>query len=167
MTTSSKLTLTFFSNHNGVPVADLYLGERRLLATTHPATIVAALYAMDETKLTVVTQAGTHTAELPFNEPDEEVWPLPAINLRMQLNPRLYQFRHLAPSDAYNALLGGLDLFAQDTWHSPTVVADEHLRAAHHHLPKDVIKRPLTTRDPKGWKKTLKHRNGFVYFPVC
>lgn len=167
MTTNSKLTVTFFSNHNSVPVADLYLGERRLLATTHPATIVAALYAMDMTELTVTTSDGTHTGELPFNEPGEEAWPIQVMNLRMQLNPRLYQFRHLAPSSDYHLFLQGLDLFAHDTWDAPSVVADEHLRAAHHHLPNDLIKRPLTTPDPKGWKKTLKHRNDFIYFPSC
>jgi len=162
-----KLTLTFFLNDKAVPVADLYLGERRLLATTHPATIVAAMYAMDMTELTVVTHAGSHTGQVEFIEPGEDAWPLPAINLRLRLNPHLYQFRHLAPADNYLLLLEGLDLFSYELWHTPTAVADEHLRTAHHHLPKDLIKRPLTTRDPKGWKKTLKNRNDFVYFPFC
>lgn len=161
------LTLTFFSNDNGVPVADLHLGERRLLATTHPATIVAALFAMGLTELTVVTADGRHTGKMNFNEPGADFWPLPAINLRLQLNPRLYQFRHLAPAAGYLPLLEGLDLFAHENWWNPTEVADEHLRAAHHHLPKELIKRPLETPDPKGWKKTLARRNGWVYFPFC
>lgn len=164
---NQELALTFFLNDSGVPVADLYLGERRLLATTHPATIVGAMYAMGLTKLNVKTSVGSHTAELEFSEPGDEVWPLSAINLRMQLNPRLYRFRHLAPSADYHLFLQGLDLFAHDTWHTPPAQADEHLRAAHHHLPKDLISRPLTTPDPKGWKRTLKNRNNFVYFPEC
>jgi hypothetical protein len=42
---------TSFKNSRGVFVGDLYLDERRLLATTHPATVVAAIYAMDLTTL--------------------------------------------------------------------------------------------------------------------
>lgn len=161
------LTLTFFTSSKGAPVADLHLGERRLLATTHPATIVAAVFAMGLTELTVVTADGSHTGEVNFIEASAEFWPLPVLNLRMQLNPRLYQFRHLAPAQSYLPLLEGLDLFAHENWYDPTELADEHLRAAHHHLPKDLIKHPLVTPDPKGWKKTLARRNGWVYFPLC
>jgi hypothetical protein len=167
LTQPTKLTLTFFKNSKGAPVADLHLGERRLLATTHPATIVAAIFAMGLTELEVVTAEGNHIGEVVFQEPGTVFWPLPAINLRLQMNPRLYQFRHLAPADGYLPLLEGLDLFAHEDWWDPTEVADEHLRAAHHHLPKDLIKRPLETPDPKGWKKTLARRNGWVYFPFC
>lgn len=164
---NANLTLTFFLNDNGVPVADLYLGERRLLATTHPATIVAAIYAMDLTELTVITHEGSYSGELQFNEPGDDTWPLPVLNLQLQLNPELYQFRHLAPRVEYHPILEGLDLFSHETWHAPSAVADEHLRAAHHHLPKDLIKRPLETPAPKGWKKTLNRRNNWVYFPEC
>ena len=161
------LTLTFFANSNGVPVANLHLGERRLLATTHPATIVAAMFAMGVTQLTVVTADGSRAGEMNFMEPEADFWPLPAMNLRLQMNPRLYQFRHLAPAQNYLPLLEGLDLFAHENWYHPAEVADEHLRAAHHHLPKDLVKRPLLTPAPKGWKKTLTRRNGWIYFPFC
>jgi hypothetical protein len=164
---ATKLTLTFFENSRGAPVADLHLGERRLLATTHPATIVAAIFVMGLTELEVVTAEGSHVGEVVFQEPGTDFWPMPAINLRLQLNPRLYQFRHLAPAASFVPLLEGLDLFAHENWYNPTELADEHLRAAHHHLPKDLIKRPLETPDPKGWKKTLARRNGWVYFPFC
>ncbi len=164
---STKLKLTFFKNSNGVPVADLHLGERRLLATTHPATIVAAVFAMGLTELEVVTAEGSYIGKFDFQEPGADFWPLPAINLRLQLNPRLYQFRHLAPDTNFLLLLEGLDLFAYENWFHPNELADEHLRAAHHHLPKELIKRPLETPDPKGWKKTLARRNGWVYFPFC
>lgn len=167
LTQATKLTLTFFKNSKGAPVADLHLGERRLLATTHPATIVAAIFAMGLTELEVVTTEGSHIGEVAFQEPGTDLWPIPAINLRLQLNPRLYQFRHLAPAASFVPLLEGLDLFAYEDWYDPTELADEHLRAAHHHLPKDLIKRPLETPDPKGWKKTLARRNGWVYFPFC
>lgn len=167
LTQATKLTLTFFKNSKGAPVADLHLGERRLLATTHPATIVAAIFAMGLTELEVVTAEGSHIGSVTFTEPGEDFWPIPAINLRLQMNPRLYQFRHIAPAASFVPLLEGLDLFAYENWYDPTELADEHLRAAHHHLPKDLIKRPLETPDPKGWKKTLARRNGWVYFPFC
>jgi hypothetical protein len=162
-----RLTLTFFKNSKGAPVADLHLGERRLLATTHPATIVAAIFAMGLTELTVVTADDSHTGKVNFMESGADIWPLVALNLRMQMNPRLYQFRHLAPAQNYAPLLEGLDLFVHENWYEPNELADEHLRAAHHHLPKDLIKRPLVTPAPKGWKKTLARRNGWVYFPLC
>lgn len=161
------LSLTFFENTNGAPVGDLHLGERRLLATTHPATIVAAMFAMELTELKVATSVGSHVGKVEFLEADAEFPPLPALKIRMGLNPRLYQFRHLAPTEDYVLLLEGLDLFVNENWYEPTELADEHLRAAHHHLPKDVIKRPLTTPAPKGWKATLKRRNGWIYFPDC
>lgn len=161
------LTLTFFTNSNGAPVADLYLGERRLLATTHPATIIAAIFAMGLSELTVTTTEGSHTGTVSFMEADADFWPLQAMKLRMQMNPRLYQFRHLAPAQDYAPILEGLDLFTHENWYDLSELADEHLRAAHHHLPHDLIKRPLVTPAPKGWKKTLARRNGWVYFPFC
>jgi len=162
-----QLTLTFFSNSNGVPVANLHLGERQLLATTHPATIVAAIFVMGMTELTVVTADGRHTGELDFAGPGDNLLPIPVPNALMQLDPHLYQFRHLSPAASYFLLLEGLDLFANENWYEPTELADEHLRAAHHHLPKDLVRRPLVTAAPKGWKKTLARRNRWIYFPFC
>lgn len=164
---SSKLTLTFFDNTKGAPVANLWLGERRLLATTHPATIVAAIFAMGLSQLTVVTADGSHAGELNFIQAGGDFPWLPALKTRMQTSPSLSQFRHLAPAQSYLPLLEGLDLFSKEDWYELTDVADEHLRAAHHHLPNDLIKRPMLTPDPKGWKKTLSRRNGWVYFPYC
>ena len=145
-----KLTLTFFNNFNGVPVGNLHLGERQLLATTHPATIVAAVFAMGMTELTVVTADGRHTGELDFAGPGDNLLPITLIKTAMHLDPRLCQFRHLAPAASYFLLLEGLDLFASENWYEPSELADEHLRAAHHHLPKDLIRRPLVTPAPKG-----------------
>jgi len=119
-------TLTFFLNSKGAPVADLYLGTRRLLATTHPATIVAALFAMDINELTVITLLGNQTAKLDFIDIGGLFIPLPAVKVRMQLNPRLFQFRHLSPDESFLPLLEGLDLFAQEDWQGrhQTPVAD-------------------------------------------
>lgn len=163
----AMLTLKFFENHSGVAIADLYIGERRLLATNHPATIAAAIYAMGRKRVRVETSAGTRTEDLEFLEPGDE-GPGPVLaKLRMDINPRLYRFNEIASTDSERKFLEGLEIFAFDNWHTPTVQADEHIRAAHHHLPKDLIARPLSTPDPEGWAKVLKKRNGFIYFPDC
>ena len=164
---NDSVKLTFFHNSKDVPVADLYIGERRLIATTHPATIVGAMFAMKRTSLKVVTSVGSHTGTLRFLEVDERGIPLPALKVLMGIQPHLCQFLHLAPAETYVPLLQGLDLFARENWYEPNDVCDEYIRAAHHHLPADVIKRPLLTPEPKGWKKTLQRRNGWIYFPHC
>ena len=164
---NGALQLTFFHNSKGAPVADLYMGERRLLATTHPATIVGAMFAMKRTGLTVVTSIGSHTGVVRFLAPNEAYIPLVMLRTEMELYPERCQFLHLAPTDLYVPLLQGLDLFAREDWHEPNDVCDEYIRAAYHHLPEDVIRRPLLKPAPKGWKKTLKRRNGWIYYPFC
>jgi hypothetical protein len=161
------LTLTFFKNHHDVAIGDLYLGERRLIATNHPATLVAAMFAMKRKQLKVTTLVGSHTGVIDFPSGEEPFTPLPVLKMRMDINPRLYQFRHLAADESEAAILEGLDLFSQDNWYEPSDRADEYIRAAYHHLPPDVIERQLTKPAPKNWKKTLKARNEFIYFPEC
>ena len=164
---NGALQLTFFDNLKGAPVADLFIGDRRLIATTHPATIVGAMFAMKRTRLKVVTSIGCHTGVVRFLEPAEPYIPLVALKRFMELQPERCQFLHLAPTDLYVPLLQGLDLFAREDWHEPNDVCDEYIRAAYHHLPEDVIRRPLLKPAPKGWKKTLKRRNGWIYYPFC
>ena len=161
------MKLTFFRNTKGAPVADLYMGERQLIATTHPATIVGAMFAMKRTRLTVVTTAGSHTGTLRFLDPDEKGIPLIVLKVFLENRPDLLQFLHLAPDESYVPLLQGLEIFALEKWREPNDECDEYIRAAYHHLPKDVIERPLLKPVPKGWKKTLKRRNGWIYFPDC
>lgn len=161
------LDLTFFENHHGVAIADLYFGERRLIATNHPATIVAAMFAMGRKRLRVHTKLGTHTADLQFAEAGAEN-PGPVVaKMRMDINPRLYRFAHLASTPSEREVLEGLDVFTFENWEEPNEVADEYIRIAHHHLPADVIARPLTTPAPRDWLQRLKKRNQFIYFPDC
>ena len=161
------LTLTFFNNSKGAAVADLHAGERRLLATTHPATIVAAMFAMDRTRLKVVTGVGSHTAGV-LQPKTDGLWGKPVqAKMLFDLAVKDYQWSHLAESDEQKIVLDGLDYFAFEDWAAPTEVADEYIRIAHHHLPKELIKRPLAKAVPAGWKKTLKKRNQFIYFPYC
>ena len=161
------LTLLFFKNSNEVAVADLYLNERRLIATTHPATIVGAMFAMERSQLKVVTSLGTHTGNIEFSESDAEQVPLNVLKMRMDINPRLYQFTHLASDASQKVVLEGLDLFSKDNWRDPNEICDEYIRIAYHHLPQDVIKRQLVKPAPKDWSARLKKRNNFIYFPNC
>lgn len=161
------LTLTFFKNSKDVAVADLYLNERRLIATTHPATIVGAMFAMERSRLKVVTSLGTHTGNIEFHALGDEQLPLSVIKMRMDINPRLYQFSHLAADASQKTVLEGLDLFSKDNWFEPSEVCDEYIRVAYHHLPADVVKRELVKPAPTGWGLTLKNRNDFIYFPFC
>lgn len=161
------LHLTSFKNSRGVFVGDLYLDDRRLLATTHPATVVAAIYAMDLTTLKVTSSTGTHTANLEYRPDGDETLPLPIHKMRMDLNPAMYQYGHLASYPTEKVFLEGLDLFSNEDWHDTNEIADEHLRTAHHHLPPELIARPLTKPAGKTWKKTLRARNQFVYYPFC
>ncbi|MCB1995032.1 MAG: hypothetical protein H6933_19385 [Burkholderiaceae bacterium] len=161
------IDLTFFENHNGAAIADLHLGERRLLATSHPATIVAAMFAMGRKRLKVHTTLGTHTDDLEFRDTDDDNAGPVVAKRRMDINPRLYRFAHLASTPTERQVLEGLDIFSYENWSEPTDVADEYIRVAHHHLPNDVIARPMSTPAPKDWPKRLKKRNQFIYFPHC
>lgn len=161
------LTLKFFENPGGVAIADLYLGERRLLATNHPATIAAAIYAMGRKQVRVETAVGTRTENFDFSETEEDGSGPVLAKLRMDINPRLYRFNEIASTDSERQFLEGLEVFACEHWHAPNERADEHIRAAHHHLPKDLVARPLCTPAPRGWTKVLKKRNTFIYFPDC
>lgn len=159
---TQPLVLRFFKNHAGFAVGDLFLGNRRLLATTHPATIVGAIYALGLKRLRVETASGQKTANLRFSVRD-----ILMAKLRMDLNPRLYHYIHLATTQSELKFLEALNIFSHEGWATATGQAEEHLRTAHHHLPADLVARPLTGAAPTGWRKTLKARNKFVYFPFC
>ncbi|ANB70921.1 hypothetical protein AYM40_00075 [Paraburkholderia phytofirmans OLGA172] len=60
------LKLTFYQNSEGAIVGNLDSGDRRLLATTHPATIAAAIFALDEYELEVATVTGSIRVSIPI-----------------------------------------------------------------------------------------------------
>ena len=45
--------------------------------------------------------------------------------------------------------------------------ADIHFRTAVHHLAPELIKVRPRNPEPKGWKRELRKRNRFVYYPHC
>lgn len=148
---TQQLQLTFFNNSNGVPVGELSLDGKRMLATTHPATIAAALFAMDEEGLSVKTSRGECAIGFPVLSKDLENLNAIALKelaqfLSLFATFSYFDFAHPEPCDRH---------------------ADIHFRTAVHHLASDVVKvRPIGP-EPKGWKKELKKRNQFVYYPHC
>ncbi len=62
------LRLGFYRNSKGIWVGDLHADQARLLATTHPATIAAAIFAMDEHSLMLETELGRFEMQFPFDQ---------------------------------------------------------------------------------------------------
>jgi len=146
------LKLTFYRNSNDVWIGDLSDGETRLLATTHPATIAAAIFAMDEYGLQVVTEHGTFEMEFPASTGELDA--LGQLMLDQDMGKWMSGFCTFSRFDFVNPQ-------AMDTQ------ADIHLRTAIHHLPSEFVKVRPNKAEPKGFKKELKKRNQFIYYPWC
>lgn len=144
------LTLTFYQNSQGVYIGDLHQGDRRLLATTHPATIAAAIFALDQYDLEVKTDKGSLVISFPVETGDLD--PLGAIML----------------DNAMGEFMSGFATFSYFDFANPPPIdpyAAIHFRTAVHHLPKDLIKVLPSTPAPKSFKKDLRERNKYIYFP--
>ena len=145
------LTLKFFDNGRGVPVGDLYVGERAVLSTTHPATIAAAIFSMDGEKLSVKTELGTCAIGFPVLRPDLE-------KLNTIASEHYAQFLSAFATFSY------FDFSNPEPWDNQ---AEIHFRTAVHHLPAELVQVRPEGPQPKDWKKQLKRRNRFVYYPPC
>lgn len=146
-----KLELTFFNNHNEVPVGELSLAGKRMLATTHPATIAAAIFAMDHEGLSVKTTRGECEIGFPVLRHDLEN--LGAVAMQEQAH-----FLSLFATFSY------FDFANPEPWDDQ---ADIHFRTAVHHLAPELIKVRPNGPEPKGWRRALRKRNQFVYYPHC
>ncbi|SAL82373.1 hypothetical protein AWB68_06493 [Caballeronia choica] len=144
------LTLTFYKNTQGVHIGDLYRGERRLLATTHPATIAAAIFAMDEYDLTVKTALGSLGISFPVETGD--------------LDP----LGDIMEDEEMGEFMSGFATFSSFDFANPSPIdpyAEIHFRTALHHLPKELVKVSASEPAPKSFKKDLRERNKYIYFP--
>jgi hypothetical protein len=146
----NMLTLTFYQNSQGVHIGDLHQGDRRLLATTHPATIAAAIFAMDEYDLEVKTDIGSLVISFPIEISDLD--PLGAIMEDQAMGDFMSGFATFSRFD-----------FANPLPYDP--YAEIHFRAAVHHLPKELVKVSPSMPAPKSFKKDLRERNKYIYFP--
>lgn len=134
-----NLRLTFFKNHNGAIVGDLYFEQKRLLATAHPATIAAALYAMKATRLTVETKKGWCQVDFPILDAD------------------LITLGYVVPEELA-FFMSGFATFSRFDLLNPMPGDDQaeiHLRTAIHHLLRDYVLRKPEAPAPKTWKRTM------------
>ncbi|TDG05113.1 hypothetical protein E1N52_27140 [Paraburkholderia guartelaensis] len=146
------LKLTFYRNSNNLWIGDLHDGETRLLATTHPATIAAAVFAMDEYSVRVETEKAGFDADFPLRMEEIPSWLSFMLDAEMaEWMCALYTFSQLD--------------FANP--HPEDTQADIHFRTAIHHLPPELVKVRPAEAEPKGFKKQLKKRNQFIYYPSC
>ncbi|MGF6902591.1 hypothetical protein [Paraburkholderia sp. GAS348] len=146
------LKLTFYQNSEGAIVGNLDSGDRRLLATTHPATIAAAIFALDEYELEVATVTGSIRVSIPIET--EVLDPLEAI---------------MASSDM-GKFMSGFATFSRLDFANPSqfdTSADVHFRTAVHHLPNELVKLRPAEPAPKDFSAELKNRNQYIYFPDC
>ncbi|WP_322050562.1 hypothetical protein [Paraburkholderia bannensis] len=144
------LRLMFYPNSRGVWVGDLYDDDVRLLATTHPATIAAAIFAMDGHSLRVETEDGFFEMQFPFEE--NEFDDIAKVLEDDQMGQWMTLFFTFSRFDFSNPL-------PYDTR------AEIHFRAAVHHLPTELVKIRPSEPNPKGFKKQLKNRNQYIYYP--
>ncbi|RQR34841.1 hypothetical protein [Burkholderia sp. Bp9142] len=146
------LKLTFYRNHNDVWIGNLLQDETRLLATTHPATIAAAIFAMDEYSVLVETERGCFEMEFPV-----DMGELDALG-QLMLDQDMGKW------------MSGFCTFSRFDFANPDPMdtqADIHFRTAMHHLPSELVKVRPTESEPKGFKKQLRKRNQYIYYPWC
>ncbi|WP_321910285.1 hypothetical protein [Paraburkholderia sp. J11-2] len=146
------LKLRFYPNSRGVWVGELLGDATRLLATTHPATIAAAIFAMDQYKLCVETDMGSFEMAFPFEMGEGE--PLGELMQDEQMREWMRLFSTFSRFDFARPL-------PYDT------KADVHFRVAVHHLPPELVKVRPSERELKDFKQQLTKRNQFIYYPWC
>lgn len=145
----TKFQVSFYENSNGVTVGSLKLGNQSLIDTTHPATIAYALQALSAEVVEIVHESTRFQMSLPS-----------VMVLSTQLS---------ALGQHANWLSGFMTFSQIDSFNPATndTQADIHLRTAIHFLPKNLVKHVPTDEQPQNWKKELKLRKNFIYYPHC
>lgn len=146
----NKLVLSLYRNSRGAVIGDLYLGDSRLIACTHPATICAAIFAMDEYDFVFKSKKGQGEFEFPVTTGE--------------LDPLATLLADQAEADFMSgfATFSRFDFAHPQPWDTQ---ADIHWRVAATHLPQELVKLGPTSPPPKGFKKELRNRNKYVYYP--
>jgi hypothetical protein len=146
----NRVVLSLYANSRGAVIGDLYVGEVRVLATTHPATIAAAIFAMAES--TIVFKSNKREAEFSFPIETEE----------------LPQLTSLLENQDQGDFMRGFATFSRFNFLHPLPSDDQaeiHLRAAIYHLKEELVRIAPLSPPPKGFKKELRNRNKYIYFP--
>lgn len=145
-----RIVLTLYANSHGAVIGDLYVGETRVLATTHPATIAAAIFAMRENSF--VFKANGEEVECPFPIEDDGLSQITSCLDNVDEGKFIIDFSMFSRLDFLNPP----PLDGQ---------ADTHLRTAIHHLAERLVRIGPLSPPPKGFKEELRNRNKYIYFP--
>lgn len=148
----ANLLMALFKNDRGAIVGDLYRMEERVLACSHPATLAAACYAMGVEGLYFCSEKGVVECSFPLLEEDL---------------PRLAAL--LSGEDEAHFMSGFATFSLIDFANPPSFdnQASIHWRAAAYHLPVKYLKNAPLLGSSKRFKKELRERNRFIYFPYC
>jgi hypothetical protein len=147
---NNKIVLSLYANSRGAVIGDLYVGAQRVLATTHPATIAASIFAMAEN--TFVFKSNKGKAEFSFPIQIED----------------LPELASLLDDQDHGDFISGFATFSQFDFLHPLpwdTQADIHHRVAAHHLGEQLVRIAPMSPPPKGFKKELRNRNKYIYFP--
>lgn len=154
----NKIVLSLYKNSRNAVIGDLVVRnkegnrEERVLATTHPATIAAAIYAMAEN--TIVFKSDKGEREFAFPIRTEDLVVLACL---------------LSNQDQAN-FMSGFSTFSRFDFLHPLPFddqADIHLRVATHHLGEQLVRIAPLSPPPKEFKKQLRARNCYIYYPYC
>ena len=146
----NRIVLSLYKNSRDAVIGDLYVGAARVLATTHPATIAAAIFAMDEK--TIVFKSDKGEAEFSFPIKTEDLGALALL---------------LDNQDQAN-FISGFATFSRFDFLHPLpwdTQAEIHHRVASHHLGEQFVRVAPMSPPSKGFKKELRTRNKYIYFP--
>ncbi|WP_322014922.1 hypothetical protein [Paraburkholderia sp. J12] len=148
------MKLRFNNYENSLLIGELISDDgQMLLATSHPATIAAALYAMD--CKTLMLDYGPEAMEMAF--PCGIALMVHAC--RLQLDGPLRQWL-----DTFMRFSSGN---FSGTSEALPPYAEIHFRTAVHHLPVSLVKNRPMAPEPKGFRRELRERNRTIFFPLC
>lgn len=149
----NNVVLELFKNSRGAVIGDLYVNGTRILATSHPATLAAAVFVMAECEFEFHSIKGFGTFSFPVKT--EELGFLAQLLSDQTEGNFISNFGTFSHFDFANPM------FKEDK------ETDIHFRAAAHHLPSQLRVVIPTKPQPAGFKKELRKRNKFVYYPLC
>lgn len=149
---NNKIVLSLYENSRNAVIGNIVKGPTRLMATTHPATIAAAIFAMDESTIVFKTDKGEAEFAFPFKNED--------FGALASLLDNLDQV----------VFMSGFATFSHFDFLHPAPFDDQaeiHHRVAAHHLGEQFVRIAPMSPPPKGFKRQLRARNCYVYYPYC
>jgi len=139
-------------NVSGAVIARIYFGGNEVFAAAHPGTVAAALFALGVEGFVFHHGAGIESVtSTDSNGQFCCLLPIAEDHLGEKFVDAILMFHTLSFKDGV----------------PNDGAADIHFRTAVHHLPEVSVVNVPTTPAPPGFKKDLRERNKYVYFPNC